>query len=212
MAGHRERDPSVKVCTKIKLACAYGIQEPLAVSADVSYWCKELLPTAWYSEFHTFLSIRQFRRNGWREREFRPMTCVVSNLPMIRRSFGELMKHLFVKIKDHFPLKKKTGFFSSTALSFPYKSWRLIFFRWATPSVTFTLQKIAVLGVRWSGLQHLNLPFWGIFLCLEKKRTLPPPCLSKDWDNQFLIKYQPGAPEIWVAFSYTSYHGLVDDP
>ena len=78
---YRERDPSVKVCTKIKLDCAYGIQEPQAVSTDVSFWYKELLPTAWYSEFQKLLSIRQFRRNGWREREFRPMIGVVSNLP-----------------------------------------------------------------------------------------------------------------------------------
>ena len=94
---------------KIKLDCAYGIQEPLAVSSDVSFWYKELLPTAWYSDFQKLLSIRQFRRNGWRKREFRPMICVVSNLPTIRRSYGELMEHLFVKIKDHFPLKQKTG-------------------------------------------------------------------------------------------------------
>ena len=119
---YRERDPSVKVCTKIKLDCAYEIQEPLAFSSDVSFWYKELLPTAWYSDFQKLLSIRQFRRNGWRKREFRPMICVASNLPTIRRSFGELIEHLFVKIKDHFPLKQKTGFFSSTALRFPYNS------------------------------------------------------------------------------------------
>ena len=107
---------------KIKLDCAYGIQEPLAVSSDVSFWYKELLPTAWYSDFQKLLSIRQFRRNGWRKREFRPMICVASNLPTIRHSFGELMEHLFVKIKDHFPLKQKTVFFSSTALRFPYSS------------------------------------------------------------------------------------------
>ena len=107
---------------KIKLDCAYGIQEPLAVSSDVSSWYKELLPTAWYSDFQKLLSIRQFRRNGWRKRKFMPMICVVSNLPTMRRSFGELMEHLFVKIKDHFPLKQKTGFFSSTALRFPYNS------------------------------------------------------------------------------------------
>ena len=107
---------------KIKLDCAYGIQEPLAVSSDVSFWYKELLLTAWYSEFQKLLFIRQFRRNGWRKREFRPMICVVWNLPMIRRSFGELMEHLFVKIKDHFPLKQKPGFFSSTALRYPYNS------------------------------------------------------------------------------------------
>ena len=55
-----------------------------------------------------------------------------------------------------------------------FVSWWLMFYRWATPRVTFTSQKIAVLGVRWSGLQHLKLPFWASFLRLEKEPLCRP--------------------------------------
>ena len=158
---------------KIKLDCAYGIQEPLAVSSDVSFWYKELLPTAWYSDFQKLLSIRQFRRNGWRKREFRPMTCVVSNLPTIRRSYGELME----QNQRSLPIKTKNRVLQFHRYTFSlqfFVSWRLMFYRWATPRVTFTSQKIAVLGVRWSGLQHLNLPFWASFLRLGKEPLCCP--------------------------------------